>query len=242
MILMRTLLALLVCALSGGAEPATLPTFPVSGALITAHPDSAAWPPLLSDDLANAEFPAGVWSMRDGILTATKDINLWTRRDYADCILDLEFRLEEGTNSGVFLYNSDHVNWMPTTVEIQILHDQGKEWRGIPANWLCGGFFGHLAPVASLAKEPGAWNRMTVACHGSRITALINGGLACAFDLSAWTDGMRNPDGSEIPKWLQGKPWASLPYHGRIGLQGRHADAGISFRNLRILAPPSATP
>lgn len=240
--MIRTLLALLVCALAVGAEPAALPAFPASGPLITAHPDSAAWPPLLSDDLANAEFPAGVWSMADGILTATKDINIWTRREYGDCILDLEFRLEDGTNSGVFLYNSDRVNWMPTSVEIQVLHDQGKEWRNVAPNWRCGGFFGHLAPVASLAKEPGAWNRMTVACHGPRITALINGGLACAFDLSAWTDGTRNPDGSEIPKWLQGKPWASLPHHGRIGLQGRHADAGISFRNLRILAPPSATP
>lgn len=55
------------------------------------------------------------------------------------------------------------------------------------------------------------------------------------IDLSRWTDGKSNPDGSEMPKWLQGKPWSEMPYQGRIGFQGRHAGAGIEFRTLKLL-------
>ena len=241
--MLRSLIAiLLICSWMQAADappaPSPVPKIP----LITAHPDSSGWPHLLADDLSNADFPPGIWSMKDGILTATKDINLWTKAEYGDCVIDLEFRLDSGTNSGLFLYNSDPTNWMPTTVEIQILDDLGKEWRNIPANWRCGGFFGHLAPRASLAKEPGAWNRMTTACRGSQITTLSNGALASDVDLDAWTDGKRNPDGSEIPQWLQGQPWATLPHHGRIGLQGRHADAGIAFRSLRIQVAGAGKP
>ena len=38
---------------------------------------------------------------------------------------------------------------------------------------------------------------------------------------------------SEIPSWLP-TPFAELPTKGYIGLQGKHGDANIFFRNVRI--------
>ncbi len=51
--------------------------------------------------------------------------------------------------------------------------------------------------------------------------------------MNLYTSGKTNPDGSEIPAWLS-NPLATLPLHGYIGFQGKHAGAPIYFRNIRI--------
>lgn len=53
------------------------------------------------------------------------------------------------------------------------------------------------------------------------------------MDMSLWTSGAVNPDGTPIPSWLP-KPFAELPTKGFIELQGKHGDASISFRNVQI--------
>jgi hypothetical protein len=53
------------------------------------------------------------------------------------------------------------------------------------------------------------------------------------MDMSLWTSAKTNPDGSEIPSWLN-KPLSKHPTKGRIGLQGKHAGAPIWFRNIKI--------
>ena len=67
------------------------------------HPDVSKWDDLLKADLSNATYPKGVWSFEKGILTATKDINLWTKKQYDNFILDVEFKTAPGTNSGVIV-------------------------------------------------------------------------------------------------------------------------------------------
>lgn len=203
---------------------------------LTAHPDTSAWPDLLNADLSTHRLPGGnVWSYRDGILSATEDKNIWTRREYRDCVLDFEFKFEPGANSGVFLYNSDAEYWMPTSVEIQICDDRAKQWAEKPPPWRCGAFFGHQAASKSTVKPAGEWNRMTVACTGPRLTVVLNHEVVNEIDLTRWSSGRENPDGSAIPEWLQGKPWSELPTRGRIGFQGRHAGAGIEFRRIKLL-------
>jgi hypothetical protein len=202
------------------------------------HPDSSAWNDLLIGDLTNMKVPGNIWSYADGILTATKDENIWTKATHGDCVLDLEFKCEPSANSGVFLYKSDEKNWMPASVEIQICDDAAPQWREKPATWHCGAFFGHQAPTKSAVKPAGEWNRMTITAQGPRLTVVLNGEVVNEIDLARWTDGAKNPDGSDIPEWLRGQPWAQLPAKGRIGFQGRHAGAGIEFRNVKLLRLP----
>lgn len=199
------------------------------------HPDSSAWNDLLVSDLTNMRVPGAIWSYRDGILTSTEDQNIWTKATHGDCVLDFEFRFEPGANSGVFLYNGDETNWMPASIEIQICDDRAKQWQEKPANWRCGAFFGHQSASKSNVKPAGEWNRMTLTAQGPKITVVLNGEVVNEIDLTQWKDGKLNPDGPEMPKWLQGKPWAEMPTKGRIGFQGRHAGAGIEFRNVKLL-------
>jgi len=188
---------------------------------------------LFAADLSNAEFPEGIWTFTDGILTASEDQCIWTKKDYKNFILDLDFKTAEGTNSGVIVYCSDTENWIPNSVEIQIADDFAKQWAESPKTWQCGAIFGHLAPTKSMVKKPGEWNHMTVTCTGKNIQVDINGEKVSDMNMNLWTNAKTNPDGSEIPAWLS-TPFAELPTVGKIGLQGKHAGAPIFFRNLII--------
>ncbi|MBE3109115.1 MAG: DUF1080 domain-containing protein [Acidobacteria bacterium] len=206
---------------------------PKEPAAALTHPDVSGWPDLFAADLSNAEFPAGVWTVADGVLTASEDQAIWTARDYENFTLDLEFRTAPGTNSGVIVYASDTKDWIPNSVEIQIADDFAEEWAKEPATWHCGAIFGHLAPTKSAVKKPGEWNRFTITCLGQKITVVLNGEKVTEMDMSLWTSAKTNPDGSEIPAWLS-RPFAELATKGRIGFQGKHAGAPIFFRNIKI--------
>lgn len=197
------------------------------------HPNSTQWNDLFAKDLSDAEFPAGVWTCTDGILTASEDQCIWTKKDYKNFTLDLEFKTAEGTNSGVIVYCSDMKNWIPNSVEIQIADDYAKQWAESPKTWQCGAIFGHLAPAMSMVKKPGEWNRFTITCKGQLITVMLNGMVVTDMNMGLWTSAKNNPDGSEIPSWLS-TPFAELATFGRIGLQGKHAGAPIFFRNMKV--------
>jgi len=197
------------------------------------HPDSSGWDDLIARDFSNAEAPERVWVWLGDVLTAAKDQCIWTTDEYDDFILDLEFKTAEGSNSGVIVYCSDTKKWIPNSVEIQIADDYSEKWSNAPKTWQCAAIFGHLPADESRVKKPGAWNRMTVTCHGKEITVALNGEVVTGMDMAKWTSAETNPDGSDIPPWLN-KPKAELPTKGRIGLQGKHAGAPIFFRNLKI--------
>jgi hypothetical protein len=195
--------------------------------------DNKKWSDLFAKDLSNAEYPAGIWTFTDGILTASEDQCIWTKKDYQNFEIDLEFKTAEGTNSGVIVYCTDMKNWIPNSVEIQIADDFAKEWAESPKTWQCGAIFGHLAPTMSMVKKPGEWNHFTISCKGKIIQVSLNGMKVNEMNMDLWTSAKTNPDGSEIPSWLS-TPFAQLATHGRIGLQGKHAGKPIYFRNIKV--------
>jgi 3-keto-disaccharide hydrolase len=201
---------------------------------LKAHPNTKGWTDLFAADLSNALAPAGVWSWKDGELTPKdKDEVLWTKKEYENFILDLEFNLEPGANSGVLVYSSDLKNWIPNTIEIQLLDDASPKWAKVPPNWKCGGIFGHSVPLKSAVKKAGEWNRMTIRCQGPRISVLLNGELVTDVNMKDWTSGKKSPDGSDIVDF-EPRPLAEMATKGRIGLQGAHGGIPTHFRNLKI--------
>lgn len=198
-----------------------------------AHPNTVKWLDLFAPDLSNAVYADSVWTFSDGILTAAYDQNIWTKEIYSSFILDLEFKTADSTNSGVVVYCSDTNDWIPNSIEIQIADDFSKKWSSMPTTWQCGAVFGHLPATKSMVKKPGEWNRFTITCQDSMIWVMLNGEMVTTMNTKLWTSATQNPDGSEIPPWLS-KPFAELPTRGYIGLQGKHAEAPIWFRNIKI--------
>ncbi|MBI2424263.1 MAG: DUF1080 domain-containing protein [Candidatus Hydrogenedentes bacterium] len=221
--IVRALLGLSL--MSGAAFAAGLPPL--------TQDDVSGWEDLFTPDLSNANKPKKVWTVEDGVLTASEDQALWTKKDYNNFILDLEFKTADGTNSGVIVYCSKTSDWIPNSVEVQIADDFNEKWANSDKTWQCGAIFGHLAPTKSAVKKPGEWNRFTIRCVEQQIDVMLNGELVTSMDMSKWTSAKTNPDGSAIPEWLS-TPFAKLPAHGKIGLQGKHAGAPIWFRNIKI--------
>ena len=171
------------------------------------HPDSKTWQDLFKPDLSDAfipngivnlyyheqdllsarlsdsDHPKGIWIYGSGVLTANEDIVIWTKKDYRNCIIDLEFKTAEGANSGVFVYGSDMDKWIPNSVEIQILDDSAKKWADVPETWKCAAIFGHLAASKSMVKRPNRWNRMTITCQENMIYVMLNGEQVTVMDM-----------------------------------------------------------
>jgi len=223
----KLLLALLISGCITSYSQLTLP--------LENHPDTKSWANLFKQDLSDAEYLAGVWTCTDGVFTADQDEIIFSKVEYENFILDLEFNMEPGANSGVVVYCTDKKDWIPHSVEIQIADDSHEKWSSSPGTWQCGAIFGHLAPAEKMAKKPGEWNRMTIACEGQMIYVVLNGRPVLTMDMAQWTSAVKNPDGSEIPSWLS-TPFSTLPAKGFVGLQGKHAGAGVYFRNIKITA------
>jgi hypothetical protein len=201
---------------------------PVSGA------EKGVWTSLFGENLSEATYDPAVWSETGGVLSASKDDAIWSTGEYENFELDLDFKTDAGTNSGVVVYCSDVKDWIPNSVEIQIADDYCEKWGNAKPYEKCGAIYGHLAASQDkVVKKPGEWNHMRVKCVGQRITVNLNGKKVTGMDMSKWTSGTTNPDGSEIPSWLP-KPFAELPTKGFIGLQGKHGDATIWFKNVKI--------
>jgi len=202
----------------------------------TRHPANTTekgWEDLFANNLSNAQYPAGIWKMTNGELTATEDQCIWTQKQYTDFTLDLEFKTAEGTNSGVIVHCSNTTNWIPNSMEVQIADDYAPEWANAPATWQCGAVFGHLPATQHAVKHPGEWNRYTITCRDRKIWVVLNGILVNEMDMALWTSGSTNPNGTAIPSWLP-TPLATLALRGSIGLQGKHAGKEVWFRNMRI--------
>lgn len=200
-----------------------------------AHPNTSSknWKPLFKNDLSNSIAEPGVWTVKDGVITASKDEALWSDKTYDDFSLDLEFKNADSTNSGVIVHAIDIKNWIPHSVEIQIADDYSTEWSRADPTWQCAAVFGHQAATKRTVKKAGEWNHYTITCKGKMIWIVLNGELVNTFDMSRYTSATKNPDGSDIPSWLS-NPLATLPLKGHIGFQGKHAGAPIYFRNIMI--------
>ena len=191
--------------------------------------------PLFTPNLSNADYDEGVWTVdNQGVLTATEDKMIWTRSEYENFELTLEFKNEACTNSGVVIYCPNKQLWVSDGIEIQIADDYCTRFRRWEPTWRCGAIFGHLAPSQlNVVKQPGEWNRMKITAKGKNIVVELNDIKVNDMDMNLWTSGTTNPDGSTIPEWMP-KPFAELTTKGLIGLQGKHGEAAIHFRNIVI--------
>ena len=144
--------------------PALLTAAAIAQNAPTGHPDTRkpGWNLLFAANLSDTRYPTGIWSVTNGVLTATADKMIWTAVPYESFELDMELKTAPGTNSSVIAYCSDTANWVPNAIEIQIADDYAKQWAYSPKNWQCGAFFGHKAATQSRVRKPGEWNRYTV--------------------------------------------------------------------------------
>jgi len=183
---------------------------------------------LFGKDLSNAIYPKDVWFFKDGILTASEDEFIWSKEQYKNFILDLEFKIDQGANSGVFLRCSDRVNWINTGIEVQVLDSYGK---ASPDRLDCGAIYDCLAPSENTVRQAGQWNHYRILCRDNKISIVLNSRKIIDMNLDQWTQAHKNPDGSENKFNIAYK---DLPRTGHMGLQGLHQGKPVYYRNIKF--------
>ena len=172
-------------------------------------------------------FPKGSWAVEDGVLARKGGGNIWTKPSFGDFVLDLEFKVTKGTNSGIFLRSpKGEENWLQGSIEIQILDSFGDRK---PNRQDCGAIFDCLAPSVAAEKPIGEWNHMTITFKGHGLKVVLNSKAIIDADLAKWTEAHKNPDGT--PNKFD-TPYKDMPKVGHIGLQD-HGSA-VWYRHIKI--------
>lgn len=178
--------------------------------------------------------PTAKWRVEDGVIalkdrTDSKMRNvdyLWTKETYGDFVLELEFKIPEHANSGVFLRTADLADPVYTGIELQVSNSYGRPpSRGGTA----GAVYDCVAPAKNTVKKAGEWNKYRITCDDNVITVVLNGEQIVEMDLNRWTEVGKNPDGT-TNKFR--KPLKDFARTGYIGFQDHGRP--VWYRNVRV--------
>ncbi|MHB8899234.1 MAG: family 16 glycoside hydrolase [Thermoguttaceae bacterium] len=179
--------------------------------------------------------PQSGWVVEDGTITLKEEFDgkehnldyLWTDQEYGDFVLELEFKVPEKANSGIFLRTPDMKDPVYTGLEIQVTNSFGRQQLSPVGT--AGAVYDCLAPSANPVKKAGEWNRFRITCRRNLVEVELNGEAIVSMDLNRWTEPNRNPDGSpnKFPTAIK-----NFARSGRIGLQNHGRP--VWYRNIRI--------
>ncbi len=184
----------------------------------------SGWKCLLKCDLSNAVMNPGAWTWENGELTWHHKGYIWTEERYGDFILDVEYKVSEGANSGVFFRCSDLDNTVHTSIEVQVHETSDGARIG-----MCGAIYDVKAPKVQNQKKANEWNHYTITCKDNMIWVVQNGEQIVEMDLNDWTEAGKNPDGT--PNKFK-YAYKDMVREGHIGFQD-HGQP-VWFRNLKI--------
>ncbi|MCE5308548.1 MAG: DUF1080 domain-containing protein [Acidobacteriales bacterium] len=150
----------------------------------------------------------------------------YTRREYANFVLRLEYRMEPGGNNGVGIRAPLQGRISQVAMEIQILDDESPRYKGKLREWQYNGsIYGVIAARGGQPKMPWKWNKMEIRAEGRRIQVRVNGRVVVDGDLGAVTD----------PKVLAAHPGIART-KGYVGFLGH--DTNVEFRKIEIKELP----
>lgn len=179
--------------------------------------------------------PDKSWVVEDGVIALRREFDgqehnrdyLWAKDVYGDFVLELECKMPEKANSGIFIRTGDLKDPVYTGLEVQVANSHGQ--TTLSRTGTAGAVYDCLAPSKNAVKPPGEWNRYQITCRGSRISVVLNGEPVIDMDLDRWTAPNQNPDGS---KNKFGTAMKNFARKGYVGLQDHGRP--VWYRNIRI--------
>jgi len=180
--------------------------------------------------------PDKSWILEEGVIALKRDQYdgkehnsdyLWTREQYGDFILELEFKIPEQANSGVYLRTPDRNDPVFTGIEVQVANSHAR--TNLSRTGTAGAIYDCLAPTANPIKPLGEWNHYRITCDKNRIIVVLNGIQIIDMDLAQWNEPHKNPDGSKNKFGTALKDFARK---GHVGFQDHGRQ--VWYRNIRI--------
>jgi len=164
--------------------------------------------------------PEGWLNVKDG------NGDLQSEGEYGDFLFQLEiFSNGDHLNSGVFFRAIRDQFW--SGYESQIRNEWKGDDRSKPVDYGTGGIY-NRQPARRVVSRDREWFTMTIAAHGPHLTTWVNG-----FQVTDFTD--TRPPNENARQGYRAKP-------GVLSLQGHDPTTDLSFRKLRIVELPPASP
>ncbi len=208
----------LVIVLGGGLSAAPAGAAPAEGVALFNGRDLEGWHKPMG---VPEDYRGGKWVVVDGVLLGDQDPPgkggfLVTDGIYRDYVIELDVKLDDPADSGVFLRMGEDGKNHQVTLD----NDKDKKFGWIYLSWGRGTV--HESPEGLKHFRQGEWNRVKIRIEGepARIQVWLNGVQITDFQHTEDTT-------------------ADVPKEGRIGLQ-IHAGADwsegsrVRFRDIRL--------
>lgn len=178
-----------------------------------------------------ADTISAMWQMQDGelVLTGGGGGDIVTKEQYDDFELELEWKISEGGNSGLFfnVVESDTLGAVyHSGPEYQLL-DNERHPDAKNRKHRAGDNYDVQEATAEAARPAGEWNTTRLVVQGDQVEHYLNGQKIVAYELgsAAWVDSVANSKFTQFPAY--GKADS-----GHLALQD-HGDK-VWFRNIRV--------
>lgn len=141
-----------------------------------------------------------------------------------DFVLDFDYKLSPGCNSGIFLRVGNPKDPVMTGLEVAIDDTKGTGFHD------SGAFYDLVKPETNTQKPAGEWNHMTITANGPIIAIELNGQPINTIDQSQFPEPGTRPDGSNHK--FRNVAIADLIQEGYFGFQDHGQDCW--YKNVRL--------
>ena len=226
------LVATVACAGGNATEESEMA--PEGAEEATAMSDNdAGWRPLFDGETLagwrgyQGKEPSG-WTVEDGTIARVgPSVDLVTEEEFGDFELALEWKVEEGGNSGI-IYRVTEEGPYPyySGPEMQVLDDARHRDGQSPLTSAGSNYALHPAP-RGVVRPAGEWNEARILVDDGHVEHWLNGQKVVEYELGS-EDWKRRVAESKFADW----PRYGQASRGRIALQD-HGDR-VWYRNVRI--------
>ena len=139
-------------------------------------------------DFTGWDGPLENYEIKDGAIVCKpgKGGTIFTKEEYADFVVKLEFKVPAGGNNGLAIrYPGKGNTAYEGMCELQVLDDNYEKVKGkIDERQAHGSAYGMVAAKRGFQKPIGEWNSQEVTVKGSTIKVVLNGTVILDCDLS----------------------------------------------------------
>ena len=156
------------------------------GVITHAQAQTENWVTLFDGTNLNAFNTVGTanWKLGDGMVEANSGSGFLVTKDtYSDFEIRVEFWVDEGANSGVYMRCQDANKISDTTCYEANIFDKRPDQSGRT------GAIVHVAKPIAVVDAGGKWNRYEIILKGPQLTVRLNGTLTAQAEDKKLTSG-----------------------------------------------------